>query len=395
MGGSEGYSAANKVATPKSLETSGKRSDLLGIPGVQDIMSKYGQGGMSLSDALSSAKGLQSDPNSAKRKSMQDQIAALKGQGAGDRDSFKRNQSKIADLENQLQSLPGQESADTSGLSDMLATGAGTAGQFAREQLDKSDFYGGQKHAFDEAGKNTDKYNANADIDREAMSGKDPSYGMNTNDYAAYGQASGDLARMYGGQEQGLAQSLADRGLGAAPSGAAAQQFSGLLGNKYEQLAKAQTDIAQKRIDVARDQVNKRAQQNLDLLKGSQGVTSDMGKQMAAEQNSQIANQMGARTANENQLSNQTKQEQEQQGLAQNQANEAMAQQQSTEKEGLGSTLAKGALGAVGTGLAGALTGGVAPALGAIGKGASSLYNNIAGGGSQGGGGRGGAMMGQ
>lgn len=75
-------------------------------------------------------------------------------------------------------------------------------------------------------------------------------YGLNQNDYEAYGQASGNIARLFGQQEQNLAQSLADRGLGGVTSGVGASQFSGLMGNKNEQLARAQQDIAQNRMQM-------------------------------------------------------------------------------------------------------------------------------------------------
>lgn len=70
---------------------------------------------------------------------------------------------------------------------------------------------------------------------------------LNTDDMTAYGQTSGDISRLFGQQEQDVTKSLARRGLASASSGAAGAAFSGLAGNKNEMLAKAQTDIAQRR----------------------------------------------------------------------------------------------------------------------------------------------------
>lgn len=73
-------------------------------------------------------------------------------------------------------------------------------------------------------------------------------YQLRPEDREAYGQAAGDIARLYGQQEQAGTQALARRGLAAGNSGAAGAMFSGLQGSKNEQLARAQTDIAQKRM---------------------------------------------------------------------------------------------------------------------------------------------------
>lgn len=93
---------------------------------------------------------------------------------------------------------------------------------------------------------------ANSEEQRLASQG----FQLTGEDREAYGQASGDIARMFGQQEQSLAQSLADRGLSAAPSGAAGVAFSGLAGNKNEMLAKAQMDIANKRMENTMQRLN-------------------------------------------------------------------------------------------------------------------------------------------
>lgn len=91
-------------------------------------------------------------------------------------------------------------------------------------------------------------------------------FSLTPDDHEAYGQASGDIARMFGQSEQDLSQSLANRGLSQGPSGAAGAAFSGLQGNKQEQLAKAQTNIA-----------NQRMQNNLARLNSTRQFMSQLG----------------------------------------------------------------------------------------------------------------------
>lgn len=91
-------------------------------------------------------------------------------------------------------------------------------------------------------------------------------YSLQPEDYEAYGQASGSIARMFGSQEKGLAQSLSARGLSS--SGVAGQQFSGMYGNKQEQLGQLQTQIAQNRMKM-----------NMDRLGQTRQFLSSMGAQ--------------------------------------------------------------------------------------------------------------------
>jgi hypothetical protein len=91
-------------------------------------------------------------------------------------------------------------------------------------------------------------------------------YSLQPEDYEAYGQASGDIARMFGQSEQSLAQALADRGLATADSGVARSEFSGLYGNKNEQLAGLQRQIA-----------NDRMEKNLQRLAQTRDFTARLG----------------------------------------------------------------------------------------------------------------------
>lgn len=92
-------------------------------------------------------------------------------------------------------------------------------------------------------------------------------YGLQQQDHEAYGQAAGDISRQFGQQEADTSKMLQRRGLGGGSSGAAGAAFSGLAGNKNEMLAKAQTDIAQKRMadTTQRLQANRALQSSLGM----------------------------------------------------------------------------------------------------------------------------------
>lgn len=124
-------------------------------------------------------------------------------------------------------------------------------------------------------------------------------YQLNQDDHTAYGQISGDIARMFGNQENQTARSLASRGLAAAPSGAAGAAFSGLAGNKNEQLAKAQMDIASQRFDRTMQRRQQLANTQTDLNGQYQGaVQNQFGRQMAGVQQSRnnLENAAGLQT---------------------------------------------------------------------------------------------------
>jgi len=127
----------------------------------------------------------------------------------------------------------------------------------------------------------------NAEEQRLASQG----FQLTPEDHEAYGQASGNIARLFGSQENDLAKSLASRGLSAGASGAAGAQFSGLQGNKYEQLAKAQTDIA-----------NQRMNNTMQRLGQTRQFLGQMAGQGAQAINDQYARQSGGVSQNRNAL---------------------------------------------------------------------------------------------
>lgn len=126
-----------------------------------------------------------------------------------------------------------------------------------------------------------------SDQDREALFGRDGSFGLTQGDLAAYGQASGNIARQFGAMGGSLAQSLADRGLGASPNGVSAQSFSNLYGNQNEQLAGLQQQIAQNRIQTAMGLAQSRANltvQQQGLNNGMLGTLGGLGQNAVSNQ---------------------------------------------------------------------------------------------------------------
>lgn len=118
-------------------------------------------------------------------------------------------------------------------------------------------------------------------------------YQLNDQDREAYGQASGDISRQFGQQEQDASKMLARRGLGGGASGAAGATFSGLAGSKNEMLAKAQTDIAQKRMQdtTQRLQANRSMQQSLGME--GQGLKNNMAQQRFDNKGNALKNAAG------------------------------------------------------------------------------------------------------
>lgn len=111
-------------------------------------------------------------------------------------------------------------------------------------------------------------------------------FNLTQDDRTAYGQASGDIARMFGNQENDIATSLAKRGLASAGSGAAGAAYSGVAGNKYEQLGKLQTDIANKRYASNMERLNDtRSQINNLATLGQKSQAEQFNRQIQGVQN--------------------------------------------------------------------------------------------------------------
>lgn len=95
-------------------------------------------------------------------------------------------------------------------------------------------------------------------------------FNMTNDDHSAFGEASGNIARMYDQKDQGLAQALAARGMDS--SGAAAAAFAGNQGNKLEQLAGQQRQIANDRYSKNMERLGQVRQYATSL--GAQGQSA-------------------------------------------------------------------------------------------------------------------------
>jgi len=190
---------------------------------VQNILGQYGKGGLSLQDAISQLGQTAQGPTGPTN-------------GSGQ----------------YIDPKTGQSVQDTSGGTnlgaiDQLFSSPVTAGLAAQQQVEGNSLYSGLFGPNGQLSKET----GNLAQDRQALSGNDPSYGLQASDLAAYGQASNALGRQAAQQNQGIAQSLAARGLGSSNNGAAIGSFAGAYGNQNEALANLQNQIAQQRIQTA------------------------------------------------------------------------------------------------------------------------------------------------
>lgn len=373
MGGSNAKeaSAANPAMGVVQTNNAARNS-----PQLQALMAQYGSGGLSFADAVKQAQGLKaSDPYAADRAAAQKKLADAKQQAAifGDTPAV---QNVIQKIQGELDSIPQVNVDQTnmgSTLSDMIATDPVLGSRFAADEVRSNPLSSGLFGAGgiqDQAQSRFGLLGQNIEDSRQALMGRDESYGLQDSDLKAYGQAAGNTARTYGAQGQSIAQALANRGLGSADNGAAIGAFSGMIGNQNEQLANAQLQIAQNRINTAKDLATTRMNadlqaqgQNNGLIQGlgtlgQQALSNQYGRQMAGSENTYNQNAGAAGLAMENRS--------QQQAINDNQ----WAQQQASSFNPLnvlGGAVSSGlgaAAGAVGTSLGGALgvkAGGLAP----------------------------------
>lgn len=170
---------------------------------------------------------------------------------------------------------------------------------------------------------------------------------LTDSDRTAYGQASGDIARMFGQNDNSLAQSLSDRGLSS--SGAAGQAFSSSLGNKNEQLAGLQTQIAQNRMQMNQQRLAQTQNFLGQLAGGAQNAFNSQSAQNLNNNQARLNNNAAIRSGAQGLLSNQ-----------QNQNDTQLQEQQATQH---GSTLSNAFGGAnqmvmAGIGMAGGMASG-------------------------------------
>ncbi len=224
LGLGEGKDVAVKNAS-SGLDTLTGRSEWFRSPGAMEAMRRYASGDLSLEEAMKASPFSQDDYGARQKL----------------------------------------------GYNDALATDSQTGSRFATDQVMSNPI---MSQLF---GKGGALQRANTEEQDLASRG----FQLKPEDIEAYGQASGNIARLFGQGEQDLTQSLASRGLASAPSGAAGLGFSGLQGNKMEQLARAQTDIA-----------NKRMENNLQRLNQTRGFLSQLGGQGASAIQDQYGRQL-------------------------------------------------------------------------------------------------------
>lgn len=198
-------------------------------------------------------------------------------------------------------------------------------------------------------------------------------YSLQPEDYEAYGQASGNISRMFGAQEQNLANALAMRGMGASGSAPGAAQFSGLYGNKAEQLGQMQQQIATQRMNTNMQRLG----QMQDFVAKMQGL----GQQ--ATQNALQGNMGGVAQQQNYQLGTANAATGAYSAQSQDAARAAESQAANRPK-GLMDALEGGIMTGVSGGLSGALSGGISGGFNKLG-GLFGSSSGASGGGAMGG----------
>ncbi len=286
--GSEGTQAQNVTSKKSDAERQMlAQAGYSGSQGLQDILAKYGSGGMSLQDALSAGQGQKSGPYAYNQAAKNMELATNPLSGR----RFSEDQ------------------VSGSGMGKMLYGQGGLGERMNTEEQDLS----------------TRGYNLDA------------------SDQDALGQAMGNVTRASGAQGNDLANMLAERGMGN--SGAAGVAFSGLAGNKFEQLANAQQNIA-----------NARVQRNQERLSQIRNQMMGLGQQNEQAIGNQYGRNLAGRNASEGQLQNAVNLQRANRGEQQAQLNQGFAQKDATSSGGL--------LGDAVSGLFGAAAGGAGAGIG-------------------------------
>lgn len=144
-------------------------------------------------------------------------------------------------------------------------------------------------------------------------------YQLQPQDKEAYGQASDNIARQYAGAQGNLAQALASRGL--SNSGVAGRAFMTSQGNKMEQLAQIQTQIA-----------NDRMNNNMQRLAQTRSFISSLGNQAEGAIQGQFGRQLSSEQQNFGEAEGKNQGAYQRLNGAQQQANQQFSQRQSTQQ---------------------------------------------------------------
>lgn len=378
MGGSSAQ-LADSSATNNSSNNLQGYTGAAANSGVQNALSQFANGGMSLSSALSALQGQggatgsggQAASNAQQAiKAMQADPAAFGGAGSP---------AYNAAMSNQQNALNQANSAGTSAANAGLSAGAvsqlfsnpETAGLAAQSQVMSNPIYSGlfgQNGQLGQAENNYSNATGNLASDRQALSGNDPSYGLQSSDLAAYGQASNALGKQFSAQNQGLAQQLAARGLASGSNGATAQSFAGQYGNQAEQLAGLQQQISQNRINTAQNLAQARNASDLSQQQGAGQLSTQLGNLGNTAYQGQLGSNMAGAENQYNQLAGGNASALNNQIGQQNINNTQFQQQQSSS---LGGMLG-GAIGGLASSVAGGLGGGLGKSLGSALSGSST-----------------------
>lgn len=160
---------------------------------------------------------------------------------------------------------------DPNAFAQALATNPLSGSKFATDQVRDNEILG---QLFGKGG-------ALERVNSEEQNLASQGFQLTPEDHQAYGQASNETARLFGQEENSLAQALAGRGMASAPNGAAGVGYSGLMGNKTERLASAQRKIADDRMKM-----------NQQRLESARGFMSQMGAQGQAAIQDQFGRNM-------------------------------------------------------------------------------------------------------
>lgn len=324
-------------------------------PVTQQIMAQYAGGQMSLNQALSA---LSNAGPSALSSNLAN--ASVPSSNLGGLPTGGVLGGQIAQAAQNLPGASANNAYNSQAAIDSLFTNPETAGLAASSQVMNNPLYSGlfgQSGLQGQAEGNYGNATNNLASDRQALSGNDQSYGLQNSDLAAYGQAADAIGRNTAQQSQGIAQSLAQRGLGNAASGAALSSYAGLYGNQAEQLAGLQQQISQNRINTAMNLAQARNQSDLAQQQGAGQLATSLGGLGSQAYGQQLGSNMNGANNNYNELAGAAGSALNNQIGQQNINNSQWQQQQSS---GLGSAIG----GLIGTGV-GALTGGIGTGIGA------------------------------
>jgi len=170
-----------------------------------------------------------------------------------------------------------------------------------------------------------------AGAEKQANDLSSQGFKLQPQDVEAYGQASGNIARMFGQNEQSLSQALGDRGLAAGGSGAGSAAFSGLMGNKNEQLGQMQMQIA-----------NQRMNNTMQRLQQTRNYISQLGGLGQNAEQSAFNNNLNANNQRTNQANDLSAAERGDYVTAEGAKQKSMESQQGAQSQNLGDAISSG-----------------------------------------------------